>query len=166
MAEIKERTLVKIGGEAIKVNGLYSFLRSLTDEYELLIIYGAGAEISAELERVGVSFKFVDAGRVIDGEDGKRLALEMLEKQGEVFQRKLQEQGINVVNVVTFPSEIWIGNERFNFNGDVLALGLSVNYPKTYIVAVREEDEEKQARKEAKKAKLKQEGYNIEIVWL
>jgi len=161
MAERK--VLVKIGGEAVNKEDLYTFLKSLIGEYKLYIVCGAGREISKKLKEERVSSKFIAAGRVIRGERGKKLALGILEKQREILKQELQKCRIDAV---VCESAIRFGDVGCNINGDTLAVGLSVNFYKTFIVAVKETDEKKQAEKEAKKTKLVQEGHNIEIVWL
>lgn len=160
---VKKKVLVKISGDAVGTEGLYAFLSFLTKEYKLYIICGAGSETSKRLREEKVPSKFIAAGRVIKGERGRKIALEILEEQRKSCQKKLNEYDISAI---VHSSEIKFGDMNCRINGDTLAVGLSVDFYKTFVVAVKEKDEKKQAEKGAKKAKLVQEGYNVEIIWL
>ncbi|MEK0348133.1 MAG: hypothetical protein QQN44_07380 [Nitrosopumilus sp.] len=124
--------LVKVSGDLQNEATFYKWLDSVVSpSNKLFILCGGGTAISEILEQHEIASTFGPNGREISSAKGKKLALEVLEKQRESLKNNLRKRKI-IANV--FTPVVKINRKHLHLNGDNFATALYPNFDAVFIV--------------------------------
>ena len=127
--------LVKVSGDLVESEQFYSWLSSVsTPQTRLFILCGGGSAVTSKLNEKGVGFRFTEAGREIETEEGRILAQQALEDQKKLVEGRLQGKGIKAT---VFIPVLMIPGKVCHMNGDLLVEALHPNFDKIYIVTLQ-----------------------------
>ncbi len=128
--------LVKVSGDLVESEQFYSWLFSVsTNKTRLFILCGGGSAITSKLNEKGIGFRFTEAGREIETEEGSILAQQVLEDQKKFVEKRLQEKGIAAT---VFIPVVVIDGRVCHMNGDPLVEALHPSFDKLYIVTLQQ----------------------------
>ena len=118
------RILVKVSGDLVGTSVFNDWLARLLP-CDLYVIVGGGTAISVALDAEGITYRFDQAGRETTWE-GRLFAAQVLEQAAA----SLPSYAKSIIPV------LYKQDERLHMNGDWLALALSPNFDKVYIVTL------------------------------
>ncbi|OGH19333.1 MAG: hypothetical protein A2868_00785 [Candidatus Levybacteria bacterium RIFCSPHIGHO2_01_FULL_40_15b] len=128
--------LVKVSGDLVESEQFYDWLSSLnTPQTRLFILCGGGSAITEKLNGQGIGFRFTEAGREIESEEGRILAQQVLEDQKRLVEERLQKKGIEAT---VFIPTMAINSRAFHINGDLLVEALHPSFDKIYVVTLQQ----------------------------
>ena len=126
--------LVKVSGDLVVAETFYNWLSStITSLDKVVVLCGGGSAITEALKENDISFSFGPGGREIESEKGRRLALQVLQKQKVIIEEKLQEKGMKADVLIPV---IEVGRRIYHINGDSYAISLYPNFDKIFIVTL------------------------------
>jgi hypothetical protein len=142
--------LVKVSGSLIEDEKFYKWLSStVSPSDDSFILAGGGDGITKVLNEKAIPYKFGPQGREISSQEGKRLALGILNTEKFILESKLMDEGINAT---VFLPVLVIEGKFFHMNGDSYALALYPSFDKIYIVTLK--GREKSFQKNLNKLKI------------
>lgn len=127
--------LVKASGDVIDKEDFYTWLASIaSSSNRLFILCGGGTLITEALQEQGIEYEFLPTGREIKEERGRLLAKELLERQKDFTEKRLQERGIKAT---VFVPVIELDDKVCHINGDSYAIALYPSFDKICIVTLK-----------------------------
>ncbi|MFA4890644.1 MAG: hypothetical protein WC587_03415 [Candidatus Paceibacterota bacterium] len=128
---MSKNILIKISGDLIRDDKVLNFIKRKSKNARVVVLVGAGSDISNSLIEKKINFKFTGIGRIIKNVKGKEVARKILSKNKKELQNKLAKEKIKAI--VEIPV-IKLGNILCHINGDILAAGCSVNFDETNVI--------------------------------
>ena len=129
------KILVKVSGDLQVSETFYNWLESIgSSDHTLFILCGGGTAISEVLDKHKITSKFGPSGREINSYKGKKLALEVLEKQKTGLENNLRKRKIKAS---VFTPVVKLNNKLLHLNVDNFATALCPNFDIVYIVTKR-----------------------------
>ena len=139
----KKSALVKVLGDVMDKEELYSKLALISKEYRLYVICGAGSAITANLRGNNIPFRFMGGERVIGSQKGKDIAYKVSVGKSSFLENQLRQRGIKAV---VRASVISFGDKICFVNGDTLMRTLRRNFSKKIVFALKGRDKSSLAK--------------------
>lgn len=139
----RRTAFIKMTGDLADMRpDVLAWLRTLAQEYFIVICTGGGTQISAALKERNIPFEFGALGRQIATFDGRQIARDILERNQAEIQDRLAAEKIPATVIVPV---LDVGSVLCHINGDVLVLTAYLGYDKIYVLTLESRKFAKQA---------------------
>lgn len=145
---MRKTALVKMTGDLADLRSdVLEWLRSLAQEYFVVICTGGGTQISRAFEENGHPFTFGPLGREIGSFGGRQMARDILEQNQAEIQDKLAVEGITATVMIPV---LDIGSVLCHVNGDTFVQTAYLGFDRLFILTL----ESRKAKKAAEFVRL------------
>ena len=136
----KQNALIKIFGSLLKDKKAIKQIKKISAKYFTVVLIGGGKKINEAFEKRGWKVKFGPLGRITKTFEEKQLARDILEKNQELFQDIISENGISAKVIIPVDD---IATVLCHVNGDVKVLSAYNGFDKIFIFTFKDIVEKK-----------------------
>ena len=137
---MRKTAFVKISGDLIKREDVLAWIKSIADDYFVVICSGGGTQINDEFTKRNIPVKFGPLGREIENFEDRQIARDILEKNQAEIQDLLESKNIKATVVIPV---LDIGSVLCHVNGDIYTKAAYLGFDKIYILTLSDRMEEK-----------------------
>ncbi len=134
---VQEEALAKVSGDLLQRPDVSKWLKQVSERYLLTIVIGGGTQISKALKMAGFSSTFQegDQGREIFSNEGKQLALRILEDNKKDMEQQLAD--LEIPARVEIPVLYTHSGRLVHVNGDQWVKTYHSGYDHVYVVTLK-----------------------------
>lgn len=137
---MRKTAFVKISGDLISREDVLAWIKSIADDYFVVICSGGGTQINDEFAKRNIPVKFGPLGREIENFEDRQFARDILERNQEEIQDLLETKNIKATVVIPV---LDIGSVLCHVNGDVYTKAVYLGFDKIYILTLSNRVEKK-----------------------
>lgn len=137
---MRKTAFVKISGDLISRKDVLNWIKSITDNYFVVICSGGGAQINDEFTKKNIAIKFGPLGREIKNFEDRQIARDILEKNQAEIQDLFETKNIKATVVIPV---LDIGSVLCHVNGDIYTKATYLGFDKIYILTLSDRIEKK-----------------------
>ncbi|MFZ2192954.1 MAG: hypothetical protein WAV31_01810 [Candidatus Moraniibacteriota bacterium] len=125
--------LIKASGDVLNNEKFIEFVKDKAKENNVVVICGGGTQISSALVKAGYEIKYCEYGRVTKDKEEKEIVKNVLKKEKNNLQKKLENKNIKLVIPV-----LMAGNVECFINADNLVKAYYLGFDQIYIFTLND----------------------------